>query len=406
VAASVAHVGTVRVKKSTTFDFGMVRWVKAFRTGTRGISKAALKVQARLSPRDQDSLFPAAVPKLAPVSRCCSNKLSQVRPPEADKVQRPIYTCASSTRIDRNSLSALTTIHYQIRASLMFRLACIVAVVFISQPAWSMSSPGPSALHVLIKMSDVIAVVNVAERFENGFGEGQVKARIDQVVYGDVKPGHLITISEFDLNGCAGPPAKYEVGQRVLVLLRGNQRQGYQACGNLHGARVLNDDQQAQCIKRIKEFYRIRAVKDVENRKLFWTEWAVRCAEQPSTLADGLALLGRGTRLEFGVDPKPGEPTWYFPLLNLEQKRRLFKVLEGVLESKRMSKELCDLMRVISYVDQDKDLREIALNAEKELSLPVRTGSRTNRDEWIVKKLTPFLDAFIQHEQTLPLNGG
>ncbi len=278
----------------------------------------------------------------------------------------------------------------------MFRLTTIIAVALFAQPAWALASPGPRALHVLIKIADVIAVVDVTERLEIGFGR-QVKAKVNQVVYGEVTPSQIITISEFDLDGCAGPPAKYEVGQRILVLLRGNQRQGYQACGNLYGARVLSDDQRAQCIKRINEFYRIRVVKDEEKRKLFWTEWAVRCVEQPSTLADGLALLGRGTRLEFGLEPTPDAPAWYFSLVNQEQKGRLFQVLKGVLESDCRPEEFCDLMRVISYVEQHKELRNIVFEAEREM--PDRDSHQMDRDEWITRTLAQFFEVLAQHEE-------
>ncbi len=121
----------------------------------------------------------------------------------------------------------------------MLRFAFAASFVFVSLPAWSMSSEGPSALHELIRMSDVIAVVKVTERLGDDLGEGKVRALVEQVVYGDLKPGDLITINEFDAMGCAGPPAKYEVGKSILVLLEGNRREGFQACGNLYGADCL-----------------------------------------------------------------------------------------------------------------------------------------------------------------------
>jgi hypothetical protein len=232
------------------------------------------------------------------------------------------------------------------------------------QLAWSLASPGPQLLQDILASADMVAVATVVKNdHQNATSRIQAKLQIEKVVHGKLKQ-RTVLIENIDENACMGPVANYVVGQRVLVFLNQLPSGRFAACGSAFGVKVLNKQQRSKCIQRITEFHRIRWIKDEANRKRQWAQWAVQCAEEPSTRSGGLELLCRGSYGELGGKPSPTELTWYFPLLDRTQQERMLDLLRRLPSGKKSSDDVCRIMRVISFARQDKSLLAITKQTE------------------------------------------
>lgn len=283
----------------------------------------------------------------------------------------------------------------------------LVALIHIGATAGRVSGMGgplPETLHEILAHSDVVAVARVAAVQAGTFGVYEyTKLKLERVIRGKPHSQEVLVVNS-DPNGCSGPAAKFVVKDRVLVFLKYLEEDSgdrYVTSGSSKAVRVLNDAALAATIRRVEEFYRIRMVEHDAKRKLYWAEWAVRCAEEPSSLSDAMDLLSRGTSGELDSDPLPNSRTRYFPLLDESQVVRLLKVIKRPELDQNSCRDKIKLTRVIAFAIQDQLLLDIA----SEISKFVRSRKKIDSDELFAERYHKLILRYLARCDELELSG-